>query len=404
MKPVSREPQRFTLIVTGGTAGTLKPQGCACRRLGGIERRAGFIAQTSAASSPLLVLDSGGLLFAPGTVPSQEDLRNAGFLLSSLRHMQTAALNVSASDCAAGAEFLKKSAGQVPLLSANLRDSATQELLFSPYLITTVNRSRIGIFGLAGPSAASGTTGIYADDPIASAGPVVKALQRARCDAIVLLSQLSEAHNLRLLSDVPGIHFVFGSSDAPARAAALRSGDSYAFTPGQGTHAAVVECLLEGRGPAFVCAGENTTERRPDMPAQPARGSFTFHLAPLDSSVPADPAVELLLETFREEGARRQLNSRGLHYRDAVPVVDMSGLTETGRRRALRLMNAIACKNRPIAACAAGSQQCRDIGGLVVEGVRAGRTDGAIQFMVQRELQALARRGDVPLDKSVPVH
>lgn len=400
MKPVSREPKRFTLIVTGGTAGALEPQGCACRRLGGIERLAGFIAQTRAPGSPLLVLDTGNLLFAPDTGHSQKDLRNAGFLLRSIRHMQTSALNVSASDCAAGAEFLKKSAGQVPLLSANLRDSATHELLFSPYLITTVNRSRIGIFGLTGAAASSGTTGTYADDPIASAAPVVKALQRARCDAIVLLSQLSDEQNQRLLAAVSGIHFVFGSSDGPARAAPLRSGDSYALAPGQSTHAAVVECLREGRGPAFNYAGDTISDRQTGMQPQPTRGSFTFRLAPLDSSVPNDPAVEMLLETFREEGARRQLSSRGLHYRDAVPAVDMSGLTETGRRRALRLMNAIACKNGPIAACAADSQQCRDMGRMIVEGVRSGLSDGAVQFTVLREIQARAHSRDVPLDKS----
>ncbi len=400
MKPAGNEPKRFTLIVTNGTAGALEPQGCACRHAGGMERRAGCIAAARAAGNPVLVLDSGNLLFAPGETPSRESLLSAGVLLAGIGRIQTAAINVAASDCAAGADFIKKAAGQVVLLSSNLRDAAGG-LLFSPHLVTTLNRTRIGVFGLTNP-APSCPDGIHADDPVPAAAVTVKALQRARCDVIVLLSQLSEEQNRSLIAAVPGIHFVLGSSDGPARAEPVRSGDSYAIAPGQrGTHAAVVECMIEGRGPAFIYAGGEHAESRTDM--QPARGRFTFRLAALDSSVPADPAVGLLLETFREDRARRRLSSRGLHYQDAVPAADMSGLTETVRRRAVRLMNEIDCENRPIAACAADSQLCRDMARRVAEGVRAGLGDSAVGFSVLREIQSRTRRNDIDLDKTGPV-
>jgi len=401
LQPAGRVPQHFRLIVTGGTAGEIDPQGCGCRSLGGMERRAGFAAAEHAAGNPVLLLDSGNLLFASATTPDQEDLRKADCLLRSIDSMQTAALNVSAADCAAGPDFIRSRAGQVMLISANLRD-ATGALLFSPHMVTTAGRARIGIFGLSGPASPQ-VPSVQVDDPAACAAAAVKALQRARCDVVVLLSQLSEEHNRRVISAVPGIHFVLGSCDGPARAEPLCSGDSWAISPGQrGTHAAVMACLLDGRGRAFVHAGPPRAEGRPED--QSARGSFTLSLAPLDSSVPNDPAVELLLETCREEGVRRQLESRRLHYRDSVPAVDMNGLSEIQQRRSVRLMNEIACGNHPIAACTADSQLCRDMARLVTESVRAGMSDGAVHFALAREMQSRTRAGDIQLDKPGLLH
>lgn len=409
LRPGSQEPQRFTLIVTSGTAGALTAQGCGCRRLGGMERMSGCVEQTRAAAPSPLVLDCGNLLFAHNSKPSQQDLQNAEILLQNISHMQATAINVSERDCAAGADFLKANAGQVALLSSNVRDSATGELLFSPYLITTLNRVRIGIFGL---SAASGSTptGIRVDDPLLSAAPVVSALQRKGCDVIVLLSQLREEQNLHLLTGVPGIHFVFGSSDAPARAEPLRSGDGYSIAPGQGTHVAVLECLLEGHGPAFTHIGAKETEE-PAAHAQPqqtpveaARGRFSYQLTALDSTVPSDPAVELMIETLREDRLRQDMQTQQLPFRHVVPAVDIAGLTEAGRKRAIRLMNEISCGDRRIADCAADTELCRETGRMVAEGVRAGQTDGAIQFTVLRAMQTRTADQDIPLDKPAVLH
>lgn len=410
LRPGSQEPQRFTLIVTSGTAGALTAQGCGCRRLGGIERMSGCVEQTRTTAPSPLVLNCGNLLFAHNSKPSQQDLQNAEFLLQNINHMQATAMNVSERDCAAGADFLKENAGQVALLSSNVRDSATGELLFSPYLITTLNRVRIGIFGLSAASGPTPAHGIRVDDPLLSAAPIVSALQRKGCDVIVLLSQLSEEQNLHLLTGVPDIHFVFGSSDAPARAEPLRFGDGYIIAPGQGTHVAVLECLLEGRGPAFTHIGAKETEEPPahaqpqQTPAQPARGRFSYQLTALDSTVPSDPAIELLLETLREDRLRQAMQKQQLHFSNTVPAVDIEGLTEAGRKRAIRLMNEISCGDRRIAECAADTELCRETGRMVAECVRAGQTDGAIQFTVLRAMQTRTADQDIPLDKPAVLH
>jgi 2',3'-cyclic-nucleotide 2'-phosphodiesterase (5'-nucleotidase family) len=396
MTPAGREPRRFTLVVTNGTAGALEAQGCGCRRLGGLERRAGFISGIRAVEPATLILDSGNLL--AGNAADQAERQDTGFLLTALRHIRTTAVNMSANDCAADADFIKKTAGQTSLLSANLRDSVTGELLFAPQLIHTVNRVRIGIFGLSAPPVSPTPVPVRVDEPTESARTTVSTLQRAGCDVIVLLSQLSETQNLGLLREVPGIHFVFGSTDAPARAEALRSGNGYAVAPGpNGTHAVVLEGLIEGRAGAFIPADQNTTHDT-ISPDTPVLGRFTLRLQALDSSVGTDPDIELLLEACREDRLRRELQERGLHYRDAVGAVDFSGMTETERRRAVRLMNEITYNNRRLAECSTDIQLCRDMARMITEGVRSSRSDGSIQFAVQRELQARSRA--VQLDKS----
>jgi len=403
-KTTGRGPKRFTLIVTGGTAGALEPQGCACRRLGGMARRAGLIARERSPGAPVLVLDSGNLLFRPGTPAGREDLDNAQCLLNCAGRMHTAALNVSARDCAAGADFLKKNAAATALISSNLQDGTTGEPLFAPFLTTALSGVRIGIFGLTGRDGSSAAHGIRVEDPAASARRAVSALQRADCDVIVLLSQLTGEQNRQLLAEVSGIHFVLGSCDEPPDDSPARAGDGYTIAPGQhGTHAAVLDCMLEGRGPAFEYAG-GTRSGGPDarqvQPGKPpSRGRFTVRLAALDGSVPADPDMEPLLETCREEHVRRDLQARHLRYNDSVPAVDMSGLDESGKKRAVRLMNELSCPDRSIAQCAADTQLCRDMGLLVVKSVRAGLSDGTVRFKVLRAMQARERPGDIPLDK-----
>ena len=409
LRPGSQEPRRFTLIATSGIAGALTAQGCGCRRLGGMERTSGCVEKTRTTAPGALVLDCGNLLFAHTGTPAQQDLQTAELLLRNINHMQTAAMNVSERDCAAGASFLKENAGQAALLSSNVRDSATGELLFSPYLITTLNRVRIGIFGLSGTPGAKPAPGIRVDDPLLCAAPVVRALQRKGCDVIVLLSQLSEEQNLHLLTAVPGIHFVLGSPDAPARAEPLRSGNGYSIAPGQGTHVAVLECLLEGRGPAFTHIEaqepeEPAAQAQPQQsPAEAARGRFSYQLTALDSTVPSDPAVELMIETLRVDRLRQAMQTQQLHFSNTVPAVDIEGLTDAGRKRAIRLMNEISCEGRRIADCAAGTELCRETGRMVVEGVRAGQTDGAIQFTIQRAMQTRTA-DDIPLDKPAVLH
>jgi len=403
-KPAARGPKRFVLLATNGTAGALEAQGCACRRLGGMARRAGCIARARVAGPPVLVLDSGNLLFAHGGDPGPQERQAARVLLDCISRMQTTAVNVSARDCAAGADFLQKSSAGPALVSANLRDSTTGELLFAPFLTRSVNRARIGIFGLTGPDTMPEGPGIRVDDPLSSARKAVGALQRAGCDVVVLLSQLTDEQNRQLLAQVPGIHFVLGSSEAQPGGEPIRCADAHIISPGQhGTHAALVDCTLEGSGPVFVHAGETPFEKPGAAPTpsgpQTARGRFTLVIRALGSDVPADPDIELLVENFRAERAGRRLQADGVRYLEAVPGIDMRGLDETDRKRAVRLMNELSCTNSTIALRAADTQLCRDMGRVVVEGVRAGLSDGAVQFRVVRETQARLRARDIPLDK-----
>ena len=110
-----------------------------------------------------------------------------------------------------------------------------------------------------------------------------------------------------------------------------------------------------------------------------------------------------MIETLREDRLRQAMQAQHLHFRDVVPAVDIEGLTEAGRKRAIRLMNEISCGDRRIADCAADTELCRETGRMVAEGVRAGQTDGGIQFTVLSAMQARTA-DDNQLDKPALLH
>lgn len=402
--PATRARGRFTLIAANGTAGALEPQGCACRRLGGMARRAGLIAAERAVGLPVLVLDSGNLLFEADTRPNPKDLHSAQCLLDTSMRMHAAAINVAARDCAAGSKFLKNNFDERILVSSNLCDAITGQPLFNPFLVTTLSSLRIGILGLTGPEGTPGDHGILVADPLPSGRRAAEALQRKGCDIVILLSQLTGEQNRLLTSEVPGIHFVIGSSDGTPEDRPLPCGNAHIISPGQhGTHAAVIVCTVEDPSAALTFAEETLSEgtdtARPMDKTQHSGNSFTYRLAALDDTVPADPGIEVLLESFRQERLRRELRTDGLRYLDAVPAVDMDGLDQAGRSRAIRLMNTISCADNSIAQCASDAGLCRDMAVQVVTGVREGLSDGAVQFKVMREIQARRSKPDIPLDK-----
>lgn len=114
------------------------------------------------------------------------------------------AYNVSNIDFAAGLDFIKELAAkaQFPFLSANIMDSATRELHFSPYVVVTLGVKKFGIVGVTAPGKIP-AAGVYIADPL----PILQELLpkiRRQADYVILLSSLDKAdQNLLLDAELP---------------------------------------------------------------------------------------------------------------------------------------------------------------------------------------------------------
>jgi Cytochrome c554 and c-prime len=89
------------LVVTGQTYGYLQPCGCSRPQLGGLERRANFIAGLRAKGWPVAAVDLGDILPAAGVVPEQVLLKYAT-TLPALREMGYVAVGVGKAEFANG--------------------------------------------------------------------------------------------------------------------------------------------------------------------------------------------------------------------------------------------------------------------------------------------------------------
>jgi len=110
-QPVA-EPQPFAawprdakpdavLVITGQTYGYLQPCGCSRPQLGGLERRANFIAGLKAKGWPVAGVDLGDVLPAAGIVPEQVVLKYAT-TLPALREMGYVAVGVGKAEFTTG--------------------------------------------------------------------------------------------------------------------------------------------------------------------------------------------------------------------------------------------------------------------------------------------------------------
>ena len=89
------------LVVTGQSYGYLQPCGCSRPQLGGLERRANFVAGLKAKGWPVAGVDLGDILPAAGVVPEQVVLKYAT-TLPALRDMGYVAVGVGTAEFSAG--------------------------------------------------------------------------------------------------------------------------------------------------------------------------------------------------------------------------------------------------------------------------------------------------------------
>jgi 2',3'-cyclic-nucleotide 2'-phosphodiesterase (5'-nucleotidase family) len=155
-KPVSQE---FMLVYTADIMGELEPCGCPKRRLGGLAQRASYVEKLKDQNLPLVQVDAGNVFFRfgykfTGRRPDQKLIQRAEVLARGMARMNVDAINIGSSDLAAGLEALKDKLGRpeggeaLPLISANLVDAKTGELIFPAFRVVEAGELKVGIFGV----------------------------------------------------------------------------------------------------------------------------------------------------------------------------------------------------------------------------------------------------------------
>lgn len=126
--------------------------------------------------------------------------------------MQYDAVNVGEFDLSLGIDALLRlqERASFPLVSSNLLDNNTYQLLFKPYVVRRIKACRIGIFGLLSSRPIQNNAGVFVQDPFVTARHMVEEL-KSKAEFIVCLSNLGLMEDKRLCETVPGIHVIIES-------------------------------------------------------------------------------------------------------------------------------------------------------------------------------------------------
>jgi 5'-nucleotidase len=186
-----------------------------------------------------------------------------------------------------GGDVLKKrmSESRFPWLAANVFDAKTgQPFHHMPaYLLETLDGVKVGFFGLLTPdtvniSKAKGVVRI--DDPIATARPLVKQLREAGAQVVVAVTHLTLPEDKRLAAEVPDIDLILGG------------------------HEHTLLQSLSGRTPIFKMASDAVNLGRIQLNLDAATGrllDIDWQVLPVDSQLPADPAVAQTIAEFEQQ-------------------------------------------------------------------------------------------------------
>lgn len=206
----------LTLIYTTMVQGEVKDCGCPHHVLGGLARRAQYVADLRAQGKTVLQVDAGDGFFPyTGANPtnSPRELEKAKVIARSLDRMEVDAVNVGQLDLGAGLEFLQNQLNapySLPLISSNLLDKQKQQFPFPRHKIIERNGAKIGVFGLLQTPPIFLADRLEAKDPTAVAQEMISEL-RSKCDLIICLASLEFNAAAQLAQQVPGIDIMVAS-------------------------------------------------------------------------------------------------------------------------------------------------------------------------------------------------
>ncbi len=187
-----------------------------------------------------LFIDSGSLFFKPNHQDKSTDVALAKSLaiIECLNFMHYDAIGLSTHDLQLGIHFLKKleTEATFPFLSANIVDTTSGALAFTPYTTVKKGNVHVGIIGITGDAATDADSSFTIQNWQTALNRTLEQLP-ADIDIIVLLSNLSHNDNIRVAKQYPDIPIILESGQSsPARQLQLTDNTIITHTPKEGKY------------------------------------------------------------------------------------------------------------------------------------------------------------------------
>jgi len=248
----------LTMVLSGSVHGQLDPCGWKKNPLGGLSRRFVKINELRESGIDPLILDAGDLFFSTKNINQtnkKSEIYRAGAIIEGYEKIGCDAINVGHYETLNGLTFLKDvdSKTDIPFLSANLRDSKSNDLIFDPFLIVEKDGLRVGIIGVTDklPDTSKSMT---ADNYIEAGQKYINEIER-KTDLIVMMVNSDRGTHDDLPDHFKKADFIFtsGSTNLTRNSSKSQDDDPFLFSCGkQGKYLCVLNIKLEDDRKPFV--------------------------------------------------------------------------------------------------------------------------------------------------------
>ncbi len=265
--------------------------------MGGLPKRALQISvRSKEAEGPVLLVDSGNLLFKQAEKANGQERLTGAAIASIFRQMNYDAVAVGPLDLAAGSDFLAGE-GALPWLSANLRDRDNKPL-FPGETIVTRGGLTIGVIGLSGGIDTRDQNYQLAD--WREILPSTLARLQSSCDLLVVLSTLSGDDNRDLLRLFPEVHVLLSADRQKGNVAPMH--DNRTLTAQAANRGQYLGILDLSWVPAKGTADKTQDPNRVLLGNTTRQLSATFggQALPLGRHLPEDPLIGAMVKEATE--------------------------------------------------------------------------------------------------------
>jgi hypothetical protein len=261
----------------------------------------------------VVLLDAGDLLFDTYSVPENirdSSAKKAELLFAAYSKLGYDALNVGDQDLALGRDFLLDKAREfkINLISANIVDSQTGALVFKPYIVKEIGKTKIAIIGVMNDKISLDSLGPQmAGLRVADATEAVRKYVnevRGSVKAVILVSQLGITGDNQIAKEVKGIDLIVGGHSKTYLGQAVKNDSTLIVQASEkGKYIGKIELQLKGSWPYnFV---DITSKQAEDVKKLEKKLSpYSHQMAPLDKNLKTDMQMDSLVSRYKDEITR----------------------------------------------------------------------------------------------------